>query len=61
MKSSQDSNRPIRSHATNVALAIDRCRELALKWLSKETVRHFNKIMDQITHTPKGVKTALCN
>lgn len=49
-------------HAVKVAMAIDKCREMAPKQMSQEAVRHYNNIMDNVSiDIPAGAKVALRN
>ena len=48
-------------HVGKVAKAIMQCREMAPKRIAKESVKHFNAIIDQTTGLPAGAREALCN
>ena len=48
-------------HAGEVAKAITRCREMAPKQIAKESVKHFNAIIDRTTGLPAGAREALCD
>jgi len=48
-------------HVGEVAKAIMHCREMAPKAIAKESVKHFNAIIDRTTGLPAGARKALCN